>query len=48
MTSLRYMRLQALLPLIIHRGEPRSALVIGLGTGITCGSLLQVEARPDT
>jgi spermidine synthase len=40
MTSLRYMRLQALLPLIIHRAEPRSALVIGLGTGITTGSLL--------
>lgn len=41
MTSLRYMRLQALLPLIIHRGEPREALVIGLGTGITAGSLLR-------
>jgi spermidine synthase len=41
MTSLRYMRLQALLPLIIHRGAPRDALVIGLGTGITCGSLLR-------
>jgi spermidine synthase len=41
MTSLRYMRLQALLPLIIHRGEPRDALVIGLGTGITAGSLLR-------
>jgi spermidine synthase len=41
MTSLRYMRLQVLLPLIIHRGEPRSALVIGLGTGITAGALLQ-------
>ncbi|HEY6641901.1 fused MFS/spermidine synthase [Povalibacter sp.] len=40
MTSLRYMRLQALLPLIIHRGEPRAALVIGMGTGITAGSLL--------
>ncbi|MGH8699989.1 MAG: spermidine synthase, partial [Burkholderiales bacterium] len=40
MPSLRYMRLQALLPLIIHRGEPRSALVIGLGTGITAGALL--------
>src|SRR5262249_7445567 len=40
MTSLRYMRLQALLPLIVHRGEPHSALVIGLGTGITCGALL--------
>lgn len=43
MTSLRYMRLQALLPLIIHRGEPRSALVIGLGTGITAGSLLNYD-----
>ncbi|HEY7293079.1 MAG TPA: fused MFS/spermidine synthase [Vicinamibacterales bacterium] len=38
MPSLRYMRLQALLPLIIHRGEPRSALVIGFGTGITAGA----------
>lgn len=41
MTSLRYMRLQALLPLIIHRGTPRDVLVIGLGTGITTGSLLR-------
>ena len=40
LTSLRYMRLQALLPLLIHNGEPRSALVIGLGTGITTGALL--------
>ncbi|MBS0344597.1 MAG: fused MFS/spermidine synthase, partial [Proteobacteria bacterium] len=40
MTSLRYMRLQALLPLIVHAGEPKSALVIGLGTGITGGALL--------
>jgi len=40
LTSVRYMRLQALLPLIVHRGEPRTALVIGLGTGITAGSLL--------
>jgi spermidine synthase len=40
MTSLRYMRVQALLPLIIHRGTPRSALVIGAGTGITGGALL--------
>ncbi|HEX2888441.1 fused MFS/spermidine synthase [Vineibacter terrae] len=40
MPSLRYMRLQALLPLIIHGGEPRAALVIGLGTGITAGALL--------
>ncbi len=40
MPSLRYMRLQALIPLIIHNGKPESALVIGLGTGITSGSLL--------
>ena len=40
MTSLRYMRLQALLPLLIAKEEPRSALVIGLGTGITAGALL--------
>jgi spermidine synthase len=40
MTSLRYMRLQALLPLIIHAGEPKSTLVIGMGTGITAGALL--------
>ena len=38
--SLRYMRLQALLPLLIHRGQPRSALVVGFGTGITAGALL--------
>jgi len=38
--SLRYMRLQALLPLLIHRVEPRSALVVGFGTGITAGALL--------
>lgn len=41
MPSRRYMRLQALLPLLIHADEPRSALVIGLGTGITAGALLQ-------
>ena len=41
MTSLRYMRLQALLPLIVHRGTPRATLVIGLGTGITAGATLQ-------
>jgi len=40
LTSVRYMRLQALLPLLIHRGDPKSALVIGLGTGITAGTLL--------
>ena len=39
MPSLRYMRLQAMLPLIIHGGEPKSALVIGLGTGITAGAV---------
>lgn len=42
--SLRYMRLQALLPLLIHRGEPTSALVVGFGTGITAGALLCYEA----
>ncbi|MNX86547.1 Spermidine synthase [compost metagenome] len=41
MPSLRYMRIQALLPLLIHNGEPRSALVIGFGTGITAGALLK-------
>jgi spermidine synthase len=44
MPSLRYMRLQALLPLLIHRGEPRSALVVGLGTGITAGALLAADS----
>jgi spermidine synthase len=38
--SRRYMRLQALLPLLVHNGEPRSALVVGMGTGITAGALL--------
>ena len=41
MPSLRYMRLQALLPLIVHNGEPKSALVVGYGTGITAGALSQ-------
>ncbi|WEK07097.1 MAG: fused MFS/spermidine synthase [Candidatus Pseudomonas colombiensis] len=41
MPSLRYMRIQALLPLLIHNGQPRSALVIGFGTGITAGALLR-------
>ncbi|ALM86845.1 spermidine synthase [Bordetella sp. N] len=44
MPSLRYMRLQALLPLIVHAGEPRSALVIGYGTGITAGALSRYPA----
>ena len=43
MPSMRYMRLQALLPLIIHPGEPRSALVVGFGTGITAGALLTYD-----
>ena len=38
--SQRYMRLQALLPLLIHNSDPKAALVIGLGTGITAGALL--------
>lgn len=38
--SLRYMRLQALLPLIIRQDHPKSVLVIGLGTGITAGATL--------
>jgi spermidine synthase len=41
MPSLRYMRLQAMLPLMIHRGEPKSALVIGFGTGITAGAAMK-------
>ncbi len=40
MMSRRYMRLQMLLPLLLHPGEARSVLVIGLGTGITCGTSL--------
>lgn len=40
LTSRRYMRLQALLPLLIHGGKPRTALVVGFGTGITAGALL--------
>jgi len=42
--SLRYMRLQSLLPLTIHSGEPKSALIVGLGSGITSGSLLAYSA----
>lgn len=38
--SLRYMRLQALLPLVIRQSQPKSVLVIGLGTGITAGATL--------
>ncbi|HEY6412151.1 MAG TPA: fused MFS/spermidine synthase [Edaphobacter sp.] len=39
--SMRYMRLQAMLPLLIHDGEPKSALVVGFGTGITAGVTLR-------
>src|SRR5262245_36284185 len=42
--SRRYMRLQALLPLLVHPGEPRSVLVVGFGTGITAGALLAYPA----
>lgn len=41
--SLRYMRLQALLPLIIMHKQPQSAMVVGLGTGITAGALLAYD-----
>ena len=41
MPSMRYMRLQAMVPLLIHEGEPRSALVVGFGTGITAGETLR-------
>jgi spermidine synthase len=39
--SMRYMRLQALVPLMIHDGEPKSAMVVGFGTGITAGEMLR-------
>ncbi len=41
MPSMRYMRLQAMLPVLIHNGEPRSVLVVGFGTGITAGETLR-------
>ncbi len=41
MPSMRYMRLQAMLPVLIHSGEPRSVLVVGFGTGITAGETLR-------
>ena len=47
LTSRRYMRLQALLPLLVHPGEPRSVLVLGFGTGITAGALL-LDPRLET
>lgn len=42
--SLRYMRLQALLPLIVGKEEPKAALVVGLGTGITVGATLAMPS----
>ncbi|WP_334269439.1 fused MFS/spermidine synthase [Edaphobacter sp. HDX4] len=41
MPSMRYMRLQAMVPLLIHEGEPKSAMVVGFGTGITAGETLR-------
>ena len=41
MPSMRYMRLQAMIPLLIHDGEPESVMVIGFGTGITAGETLR-------
>jgi spermidine synthase len=41
MPSMRYMRLQAMVPLLIHDGEPRSVMVVGFGTGITAGETLR-------
>jgi len=46
--SLRYMRLQALLPVIIQNSDPHSALVIGFGTGITAGALTQYSQLKHT
>src|SRR5580698_139241 len=42
--SLRYMRLQTFIPLLIHAEDPHSVLVIGLGTGITAGATLRYPA----
>jgi len=39
--SMRYMRLEAMLPLFLHEGEPQSVMVIGFGTGITAGETLR-------
>jgi spermidine synthase len=41
MPSMRYMRLQAIVPLLIHDGEPKSVMVVGFGTGITAGETLR-------
>jgi spermidine synthase len=44
MPSMRYMRLQAVLPLLVHDGEPKSVMVVGFGTGITAGETLRFPA----
>lgn len=44
MPSLRYMRLQSYIPYFVHNAEPKNALVIGLGTGITSGSFAKVDS----
>jgi len=41
MPSMRYMRLQTTIPLLIHNGEPKSVMVVGFGTGITAGETLR-------
>lgn len=41
MPSMRYMRLQTVIPLLIHNGEPKSVMVVGFGTGITAGETLR-------
>lgn len=41
MPSMRYMRLQAMVPLLIHNGEPKAIMVVGFGTGITAGETLR-------
>lgn len=41
MPSMRYMRLQTMIPLLIHTGEPKSVMVVGFGTGITAGETLR-------
>lgn len=41
MPSMRYMRLQTMIPLLIHSGEPKSIMVVGFGTGITAGETLR-------
>lgn len=42
--ALRYMRLQAYLPYLVHKSEPQNALVIGLGTGNTAGAFTQIDS----